>query len=412
MKRQYWSSIILVILMICQTLYIYNKVGKWDFGHKIVVCIPVYGQSYALGEEAVRITDFDSLRIKFNGRIVTENLDHRFGYFDYSDVRVTLRRLLHIHNKSFELSSYSMAETLVNKLGEDTLICIFPGGQGLTDIAGMSKGTIPYYRFLKNINMAYSYSKRRNWKFYIPAISWMQGESDIADYPRTDYKTLLWKFSRDINQDIKNITHQSEDVRLICYQTSVITKGYYYKENKYDANESSPSQAQMELVRDDTLFWASGPTYPYSFVREDLHIDAESQRYHGELVAKSVFDILRKGHRFQGLVPLKPEIKGNKIRVPMIVPASPMVIDTVYISQTPHYGFSVISRNDRNIINGISINQDTLIISCLESPIGCKLRYGINGEYMKSGRKIGPRGNLRDSQSPLHNWCYMFDICL
>lgn len=190
-KRQYWFSLILVILIICHTLYIYNKVGKRNFGHKVVVCIPVYGQSYALGEEAKRITDFDSLRIKYNGRIVTENLDYRFGYFDYSDARVALRRLLQIHNKSFELSVYSMAETLVDRLGKDTLICIFPGGQGLTDIAGMSKGTIPYYRFLKNINKAYTYSRKRHWEFVIPAICWMQGESDIADYPSTDYKKLL-----------------------------------------------------------------------------------------------------------------------------------------------------------------------------------------------------------------------------
>ena len=32
-------------------------------GHKTVICIPVYGQSLALGEEAARITDFDSLRM-------------------------------------------------------------------------------------------------------------------------------------------------------------------------------------------------------------------------------------------------------------------------------------------------------------------------------------------------------------
>ena len=29
--------------------------------HRVVVCVPVYGQSLALGEEAERLTDFDSL---------------------------------------------------------------------------------------------------------------------------------------------------------------------------------------------------------------------------------------------------------------------------------------------------------------------------------------------------------------
>ena len=56
-------------------------------GHKVVVCIPVYGQSLALGEEAERITDFDSLANYANGRIVTENLDHHFGYYDFVDLK-------------------------------------------------------------------------------------------------------------------------------------------------------------------------------------------------------------------------------------------------------------------------------------------------------------------------------------
>lgn len=412
MKRQYLYSAILVILIICHALYIYNKVGKSDFGHKVVVCIPVYGQSYALGEEAKRITDFDSLRIKYKGRIVTENLDHRFGYFDYSDARVALRRLLQIHNKSFELSVYSMAETLADKLGKDTLICIFPGGQGLTDIARMSKGTIPYYRFLKNINKAYTYSKKRHWEFVIPAICWMQGESDIADYPGTDYKKLLQNFSRDINYDIKQITRQKENVQIVCYQTSTITKGARYVRDNYDCLESRPPQAQMELVRDDSLFWASGPTYPYSFVREDLHIDAASQQYHGKLSARTVLGIIRNKARFKGLVPLTPSVKGNQVFLPMDIPVAPIVFDTVAVNNTTHYGFSVINKDNTDITEDVVIKHDTVIVTCNSSPIGCKLRYGINGELMRSGRRVGPRGNLRDSQIPLHNWSFMFDICL
>ena len=62
--------------------YIKEKTTKYE--HRTVLCIPVYGQSYALGEEAIRITDFDSLRIKYDGKIVTEHMDHVFGYYDHS----------------------------------------------------------------------------------------------------------------------------------------------------------------------------------------------------------------------------------------------------------------------------------------------------------------------------------------
>ena len=32
-----------------------------------------------------------------------------------------------------------------------------------------------------------------------------------------------------------------------------------------------------------------------------------------------------------------------------------------------------------------------------------------NGEFLKGGRKVGPRGNLRDSEKGVYNWCLMFD---
>ena len=66
----------------------------------------------------------------------------------------------------------------------------------------------------------------------------------------------------DLNTDIKQITLQKEDIRIICYQSSTITKGLRYKPNNYEATEPCTPTAQMELVREDSLIWASGPTYP------------------------------------------------------------------------------------------------------------------------------------------------------
>ena len=408
-KYSIWSQVLVCVLIFCLGFCIYKSRQNKRYGNRVVICVPVYGQSYALGEEAIRITNFDSLKINHDGRIVTENLDHRYGYFDYSDLRIITRRVLGIHNKSFELSVYSMAESLTNNLGEDTLICIFPGGQGLTDIANMSKGTIPYFRFLKNIAKAYSEAKKRNWELYIPAICWMQGESDIADYPNTNYKELLCKFSRDINRDVKSITHQNNDVKIVCYQTSTLTKGNRYKENNYYGTEVLPSEAQMELIRDDSLFWASGPTYPYSFVNEALHIDANSQRKHGLITAKSVLGIIRNDSKFKGVIPINKSIEANKIILTFNVPTSPLVFDTIHVRKANNMGFNVIKKDGKDIISDIQLLNDTIIITCTESPINCKVRYGVNGEYMKSGWRVGPRGNLRDSSKD-PNWCYFFEL--
>ena len=79
MKWVYKVLLFVVILIIGYYIYSFIKEKTTDYGHKVVLCIPVYGQSLALGEEAVRITDFDSLRIKYDGRIVNEHLNYQFG---------------------------------------------------------------------------------------------------------------------------------------------------------------------------------------------------------------------------------------------------------------------------------------------------------------------------------------------
>ena len=412
----------MVVLLLGFYTYFYFRGNNTDDSHKVIICIPVYGQSYALGEEAIRITNFDSLRIKSNGRIVTEQLDYSFGYFDpNSRLKQYIKRLLHYNKRSFELSIYSMAESLASKIGEDTIICIFPGGCGTQPIKKLMKGSSPYNKFIEEITCAQKNAQEKGWNFIVPAICWMQGESDIANYSKTDYKTSLKQMYQDLNADIKSITHQSNNIRLICYQTNIVTRGRNYEPNHFNSTEAKIPQAQMELIRDDSVFWASGPMYPYSYVNESLHPDGLSQKRFGYLVAESVLDLLHHKKRFIGVVPIKTEIQNNEVRILFNVPCPPLCFDTVSVRKVSNYGFNVIREDDVDIISNVNIDGDTIIIKCNESPIGCKIRYAVNGAHMKSGWRIGPRGNIRDSQGinkqvdflgkkyALHNWCYQFD---
>jgi hypothetical protein len=412
-KYKYGIYILFGIVVVGFTLYIYNKVSPKDYSHKVVVCIPVYGQSYALGEEATRITDFDSLRIKYNGRIVTEHLDYTFGYFDHSSqFKQWIKRILHYDKKAFELSVYSMAEDLATELGEDTIVCIFPGGHGMNTIQQLMKPAEPYQKFIKEIATAYEKAQNRGWEFIVPAVCWMQGESDIVEYPDYDYKEYFHRMYDDLNTDIKNVTHQKDDIRIICYQSSTITKGLRYKSNDYDGIEPKAPTAQMELIRDDTLVWASGPTYPYDFVNESLHIDAVGQQAIGKLAARSALGIIRKQKRNIGLVPIAYHVEGNDIRIDFNVPNPPLFFDTIQVKKIANYGFNVIRRDGTDIVSDVLIDSSAVIIHCVESPIKCKLRYGVNGEFLKGGKIVGPRGNLRDSNRGGYNWCLFFDLLL
>ena len=410
-KHRSFLLLIAVVILSVISYYIYNKVNSEDYGHKVVVCIPVYGQSYALGEEATRITDFDSLKLKYDGRIVTEQLDYTFGYFDHSSqFKQWVKRMLHYDKKAFEISVYRMAETLAQSLGEDTVVCIFPGGHGMNTIQQLMKPAEPYIKFIEEIQTAHNKAVEREWEFFVPAVCWMQGESDIVEYPDYDYKAYFYRMYHDLNTDIKNVTHQKDDIRIICYQTSTITKGLRYKPNNYDATEPRTPTAQMELIRDDSLFWVSGPTYPYDFVNESLHIDAIGQQGIGTLAAKSALGILRKEKRHIGLVPMAYHVEGNNIRIDFNVPCPPLCFDTIHVKKIDNFGFNVIRPDGSDIVSDVMIDNNSVVICCTESPDKCKLRYGVNGEFLKGGRKVGPRGNLRDSQKIVPNWCLMFEI--
>jgi hypothetical protein len=337
-------------------------------------------------------------------------LDYTFGYFDHSSqFKQWVKRILHYDKKAFELSVYSMAEVLAQELGEDTVICIFPGGHGMNTIQQLMKPVEPYNKFIQEIACAYEKAQERGWEFFVPAVCWMQGESDIVEYPDYDYKEYFHRMYNDLNTDIKNVTHQKDDIRIICYQTTTLTKGEHYQLNNFEASEPQTPTAQMELVRDDSLVWASGPTYPCDFVREHLHIDAEGQQYIGRLAALSTLDILRSGKRRVGLVPLSYEVQGNDVLIHFNVPCPPLCFDTINVNKADNYGFNIIRKDNADIVSSVFIDGNTVVLKCKESPEDCKIRYGINGEFHKGGRKRGPRGNLRDSQSPYSNWCFLFE---
>jgi len=411
MKKYFFFFYLFVCLFSCT---------KYD-EHKVVICIPVYGQSLALGEEAELITNFDSLSAMADGRIVTENLDHDFGFFDNDKKKQWAKKILNYTKRTFELSVYGMAESLVNQLGRDTLICIFPGGQGGTAIMRLNKGNWCYQRFLDNIENAYQKAAERGWDFFVPAICWMQGESDLFDYTDTDYKKALKQFQQDLNEDVKQITHQQQDIRMICYQTNLLTNAVYFQAGSFECREMAVPQAMMELVRDDTLFWASGPTYPFTFARELKHIDGISQKWLGYLAAVSALGVIRGSKRFGGLVPTVFSCDNQNVRIAFNVPHSSLVLDTIAVRPPAYYGFSVITPDNRNIIQSVFLKEDVVTLHCSEPVSGCKVRYAVNGETLKSGWEKGPRGNLRDSQGdslkvdilgktyPLHNWCYQFE---
>ena len=411
------NHILVILLVVIGLTSCHN-----NYEHKTVICIPVYGQSLALGIEADRITDMDSLSEYADGRIVTENMDHQFGYYHLDQRKQFIKKILRYQKPSNELSVYRMAQWLADNTGQDTLICIFPGGQDGTIISELGKGSQPYQKLLHDIKSAYESAKDHGWSFEMPALCWMQGETDVNSYPGTNYRELLLQFVKDINHDVKQITGQKKDIEIICYQTNAITRAEHFDPLAYHCIETEVPQTQLELVRDNPNFHASGPTYPYDCVNEIIHIDGFGQNRLGILAALSARDILTNQKRLRGLLPKKAVSHDKEIVIEFNIPCPPLKFDTTQVAKAAHYGFSVITSDNHNIIQEVILQDNEVHLLCSETPKDCRVRYAVNGDYMKSGRLHGPRGNLRDSQGdslsiiiqnkkfPIYNWCFQFDM--
>ena len=372
---------------------------------KVVVCVPVYGQSLALGEDAELITDIENLSEKYDGRILSEGLGNRFGYYEDQGVKQWAKRFISYKNRRFENSAYSLAETLAAHLGKDTLICTFAGGRGGTAISNLIKGSQPYQRFINNIRLSYEKATERGWKFHVPAICWMQGESDMFDYTRVDYKKLLRQFAIDINSDVKAITHQKADVKIICYQTCCLSICWNYNSTDFDCYEASIAQSQMELVRDDSLFVAGTPVYPFHFIKERLHLDGRSQRIVGRINAQAALDIIRTGNSSRGLYPIEAHTDERNVTISF---NKPIQIDTINVAKAINYGFSVISPEGKDILSSIVLSDSTATLFCTQPANGCFVRYGVNGTKGKTGKTSGPRGNIKSASTTSPEWCFIF----
>lgn len=394
-----------ILYLVCSML-VMMACSKENKNLKVVVCVPVYGQSLALGEEAVLLTDIWCLYDDSKGRILSEGLGSNFGYYEDQGIKQMVKRLIKYSNRLNENSSYAMAKALTEQLGKDTAVCIFAGGRGGTDISRLVKGSDPYKIFLENIRKSYGKAQERCIKFYVPAICWMQGESDMFDYTHVDYKKILKQFAIDINNDIRAITRQKEEVKIVTYQSCCLTRCWKFDPLQYNCYEATIPQAQMELAREKGLFAAGTPVYPFSFVDERIHLDGKSQQETGRRHAFVVLDIIRKGNSSAGLYPT--HIAAHDSIITVKFNRGLLAIDTTTVNTAKNLGFSVITPDGRDITNKVNVTPDSIVITCNAPAKACSIRYGINGTKQKTGGKAGPRGNIKAADGKRDYWCFMF----
>ena len=402
---------------------------------KRIIFIPIYGQSLSVGGESSpaisTVQKYNSLM--FNTGTVSKP--------DSPDEVTSFKPLI---NSYLETSAPGTGEMFIEALMRENalyaystewdnvqLLFVCPG-QGSSNIEYLSNdGEGGHYNYFKNcLQAAKNICDANGYTIEVPAWCWIQGETDLNQGKTKDaYYEALLSLQNKINSDVKSIIGQTKDVKCICYQTGC--QCLYTQDYGFDNDEMNVLTAQMEAVRDNEAFMASVPMYMMDHViGSNIHLTNISEKLLGAYQGYALKRYLIDGELNKGVCPLSCTVSGNDIFVKYSVPCPPLEFDTNYVRETKNMGYTCIKSDNSDIVESVSLYNDTVTIHCSENPTGCKLRYALNGESIvippssktgNSGREYGGRGNLRDSQGyhvykdiegikyPLHNWAYAFE---
>lgn len=377
--------------------------------HKILDCdvliCPIYGQSLAVGGEAYPVV---TKSIKYPKLQVSENL--------------TTNAL----PSNTEKASYGLAEGIIKFYAQHygistdsikTKIFSFVSGKAGASITAHKKGTDGYTNLINTITTAYNKATQDGLTCKVAPIAWIQGEADYQNNYTQNWKADVIQLQKDLDTDIKVITKQSEDIKLMLYQTSWAAQYGYVDVLK----------AQTELIQENSNFIALTPLYIMDYYHssngEYIHINGYGQKLLGYYCAKTIlYNIL--GFNSKGVSPISIEYNKNTITIAVNSTSNSITIDENYVRKSNNTGFSVRNNSKVEILQSVEVYTNKILLICSENiNSGYVVSYAVQNGTDETGRINGSRGNIRDTdiefiaevgeyKIPLCNWLYAFEKTL
>lgn len=278
----------------------------------------------------------------------------------------------------------------------------------------VGKDTAAYRRALEQVRTAKAIAEAQGKRYVVRAINTVHGESDGYQNWNVDYDKALVEWQSSFEHDIREITHQTEDIPMFHSQYSAWTPV-----------ETSPTNiipglqlAAHEHALGKVVLVA--PKYIFPYANDGLHLTNEGYRWLGEYYGKAYLQHVIEGRRWEPVRPKSVTRNGKSVTVSFFVPAPPLALDTQLVSNPGAFGFEAADESGAIAITSVTLaGPDTVTLTLDREPSqgSGHVRYawtGIPGHV--GGREEGPRGNLRDSDATpslyghtLYNWCVHFD---
>lgn len=288
-------------------------------------------------------------------------------------------------------------------------------GVGGQPYVALRKGTVPYANGMAQVAAGWALAQAQTQPYAVRAVMVVHGETDHIN-GNAAYALDLLEWQSDYQADIQAMTGQTLPIPLITDQmSSFSTLGT-------NTTSSAVTQQQLEASRaQPDRIVLMGPKYVLPYVPDGIHLTGDGERWLGEMHAKVFEHVLVRGEPWRPVSPRSIVREGAQITVQMWVPAPPLVLDEVTVSNPGNFGFGYTDSSEAppTIVSVTQVGDDSIRITLSGVPVGGnqRIRYAMNGVAgQPAGPMTGARGNLRDSDATasrhgyaLHNWCVHFD---
>lgn len=267
-------------------------------------------------------------------------------------------------------------------------------GEPIEDLSKESQVSTYYQHYLTALESASAIAKNEDAVVNCPAIFWMQGEWNyqghgnglVKDskptFDKDEYKSLMIRLKDNMQADAMSVYGQYNKPYFYTYQV-----GAQYTKGK----SLSIGMAQLEASNEYDDIICAGPAYPVTDVGG--HLDANGYRWYGEMLGKVYYKTKVLGEDFKPLQPYEVSRDTSDTRnilIRFLVPQLPLVLDTLTLAKEKDFGFEVYLDDTRQKINKVSIQNNTVILTCDNDLKGLV-------EVIYGSSNTRGHGNLRDS---------------
>lgn len=422
----------------------------------------IYGQSLATGGTTISAENFYTAK-QFNGGVLLavplddniNSLSYNQSYFgniinmtstgNGLNARMVTKKWnelitaedgINLNTFNFSLMGFNagVSEYAWYQLNKQNISIDSTGWATLTSFEQYSIGKA-YCHLLHGVYFGRERAHAQGKSFNVNTLSWVQGEHSSDKFKTIDqyYANLVTIFT-DLNNDIKQITGQKNDVQFIIYQNASFAIYQVPTSPDYEAEKYSEGVplACLKAARELPNVSFGTPLYPFSVSQATA--DKTNLSNTGYAMMSSMFGIVAKRviKDKKTIKPMYPNAistfsDGTNyfIRVQFYVTVKPLVFDTSGDDGTnmrghggqPNYGFSILTLAGQEIITNVRLStDDSVVIQTSENPVGLSMTYAWTGVF--------GGGNLRDSQGDTitttfnnityrcDNWCPFFRITI